>query len=70
MFHDTGPKTKSKRSSTHGFEVERAEPIPTRPVAGIDDPPLLWRYFLSPRPASLEGGALPPKTSWSRPSCT
>jgi glutamate synthase domain-containing protein 1 len=27
-------------------------------VAGIDDPPLLWRYFVSPRAASFEGGAL------------
>ena len=28
------------------FVVDQAEPIPTRPVEGIVDPPLLWRYFV------------------------
>ena len=61
MFHDTRAKDEVEAFLAHGFEVERAEPIPTRPVAGIDDAPLLWRYFLSPRAASLEGGALSPE---------
>jgi glutamate synthase domain-containing protein 1 len=58
MFHDTRARDEVEAFLAHGFEVERAEPIPTRPVTGIDDPPLLWRYFLSPHAASLAGGVL------------
>ncbi|MDI3280807.1 MAG: glutamine amidotransferase family protein [Bacillota bacterium] len=31
------------------FTVRHAEPIPTRHVPGIEDAPLLWRYFVRPR---------------------
>ena len=58
MFHDTRAKDEVEAFLARGFDVERAEPVPTRPVAAIDDPPLLWRYFVSPCAASLEGGAL------------
>ncbi|MGQ9512978.1 class II glutamine amidotransferase [Thermodesulfitimonas sp.] len=34
--------------------VHKAEPIPTRPVAAVTDPPVLWRYFLTVRPECFE----------------
>jgi glutamate synthase domain-containing protein 1 len=31
------------------FRVDLAEPVPTRSARGIQDPPLVWRYFLEVR---------------------
>lgn len=36
------------------FEVHRAEPIPTRRVREITDPPVIWRYFVAPKRECLE----------------
>ncbi|MGQ9571819.1 MAG: class II glutamine amidotransferase [Dehalococcoidia bacterium] len=32
-----------------GFRIALAEPVPTRKTRGIENPPLLWRYFLEVR---------------------
>jgi len=37
------------------FTVAHDEPIPTRHVPGMVDPPVLWRYFVEPRPEELAG---------------
>ncbi len=42
------------------FAIDASEPIPTRPVAGILDPPILWRYFLLPKEELVHGKDHPP----------
>lgn len=37
------------------FAVVHDEPIPHRPVRGIVDPPIVWRYFLFPQSAQMVG---------------
>ena len=37
------------------FAVVHDEPIPSRPVRGILDPPVVWRYFLLPLSAKMVG---------------
>jgi len=37
------------------FTVAHDEPIPTRHVPGMVDPPVLWRYFVEPRQEELAG---------------
>ncbi len=37
------------------FCVAHDEPIPARQVQGILDPPVLWRYFVRPRPELVTG---------------
>jgi len=37
------------------FAVMHDEPIPSRQVEGILDPPVVWRYFLAPQPGHLGG---------------
>ena len=52
MYHDVKAKEEAEAVFDRYFIVDLAEPMPTRPVAGISDPPLLWRYFLSPTSTS------------------
>lgn len=40
------------------FDVDRSEPIPTRPTIGISDSPILWRYFVKVNPINLEKSGL------------
>lgn len=61
MYHDTKARDDVEAFLASRFAVELAEPIPTRPVATIGDPPLLWRYFVEPLAASLESGPLSPE---------
>jgi len=35
------------------FDVSQEERIPTRKVKNITDPPMLWRYFLKPKPSVI-----------------
>ena len=49
MFEDAAGKASCEELLEQSLEVEAAEEIPTRPVPGIVDPPLLWRYFAVPR---------------------
>jgi glutamate synthase domain-containing protein 1 len=37
------------------FAVVHDEPIPSRQVLGVVDPPVLWRYFLFPQSAQMVG---------------
>jgi len=37
------------------YSIERAEPIPTRKVPAIKNPPLLWRYFLTVKETKANG---------------
>jgi len=39
------------------FDIVHREEVPTRPGARVQNPPLVWRYFLNPN------GNLPPETS-------
>ncbi|MFA5844347.1 MAG: glutamine amidotransferase family protein [Coriobacteriia bacterium] len=54
MYHDLRAKDEAEAMFDQYFLVDLAEPMPTRMVAGINDPPLLWRYFLRPYPHKLE----------------
>ena len=48
MYHDEQARAEAEGMIGSAFCVEHAEPIPTRPVEGIIDPPLVWRYFVTP----------------------
>ncbi|HAL31215.1 MAG TPA: hypothetical protein DCP20_10990 [Coriobacteriia bacterium] len=54
MYHDLRAKDEAEGLLRENFAIEVAEPMPTRPVKGITDAPLLWRYFLQPYPEVLE----------------
>jgi len=54
MYHDVKAKEEAEAAFDRFFTVDLAEPMPTRPVKGISDAPLLWRYFLVPDPHKLE----------------
>jgi glutamate synthase domain-containing protein 1 len=58
MYHDERAKEATEALLDEHFLVEVAEPMPTRPVKGITDAPLLWRYFAVPHPHRLEEGEL------------
>jgi len=49
MFEDSGGKSACEAMLEEHLEVHEAEEIPTRPVEGVCDAPLLWRYFTAPR---------------------
>jgi glutamate synthase domain-containing protein 1 len=51
MYDDGGAREETEGFLKESFSVEGAEVIPTRACEGVDDPPLLWRYFLQPREA-------------------
>lgn len=48
MYHDLRAKEEAEGLLDQHFLIEVAEPMPTRPVKGISDAPLLWRYFMTP----------------------
>jgi len=58
MYHDVAGKEAAEAVFDEYFQVDLAEPMPTRPVKGITDAPLLWRYFLQPYPAKIEASGL------------
>jgi glutamate synthase domain-containing protein 1 len=58
MYHDVRGKDEAEAIFDQYFQVDLAEPMPTRPVKGISDAPLLWRYFLQPHPAKLENSEM------------
>jgi glutamate synthase domain-containing protein 1 len=53
MFSDESGKEDTEYYLARHFLVDHQEPIPTRPVRGIQDEPLLWRYFVSIAPERL-----------------
>jgi glutamate synthase domain-containing protein 1 len=58
MYHDVRGKDEAEAIFDRYFQVDLAEPMPTRPVKGITDAPLLWRYFLQPHPAKFENSEM------------
>ncbi|MDI6902034.1 MAG: hypothetical protein QMC79_10130 [Anaerosomatales bacterium] len=58
MYHDVAAKEEAEALFDQYFTVDLAEPMPTRPVKGITDAPLLWRYFLKPYENKLEQAEL------------
>src|SRR5664279_3419937 len=61
MYHDLQGKEEAEAIFDEYFQVDLAEPMPTRPVKGITDAPLLWRYFLQPYPHKLESSEMTPE---------
>lgn len=56
MYYSTSAKEHTERLLDGGFEVTREERIPTRPVEGVTNPPLLWRYFVTPNADAAANG--------------
>lgn len=59
VFYDhTGARQACERFIERYFDIINLSKIPTRPVAGIGDAPLIWRYFVAPLPHKLEDSRL------------
>jgi len=54
MYHDEQARAEAEALISASLIVDHAEIIPTRPVEGIVDPPLLWRYFTMPSERAME----------------
>lgn len=54
MYADEGARDDTELYLSTHFVIDEREPIPTRPVRGVQDEPLLWRYFLRVTPGRLE----------------
>ncbi len=61
MYHDTKGKEEAEAVFDEYFEVDLAEPMPTRVVKGITGAPLLWRYFLRPYTHKVESAEMTPE---------
>lgn len=48
FYNDNSVREDCEHFLRTGFEVVKAEPIPTRTIPEITDEPLIWRYFVSP----------------------
>ena len=53
MYYSHQAKEEAEKIIARQFDVAKAEPIPTSAVAGVCNTPLLWRYFVTPKPAAL-----------------
>ena len=53
FFNDYEAKKECEKLLEESYDVAHAEVIPTRKMPQITDEPLIWRYFLSPRPSVL-----------------
>jgi len=49
MYLDEGARKEAESLLKDGFEVVLAEPVPTRKTREVQNPPLVWRYFLEVR---------------------
>jgi glutamate synthase domain-containing protein 1 len=54
MFNDFAAKEGFEEFIKEHFIIENDEPIPTRPMGDITNPPVLWRYFLDIEEKKLE----------------
>ena len=54
MYQSYSALTDTEEYLERNFKVEKKEEIPHRMVPGISSPPLLWRYFLTPKRVTLE----------------
>jgi glutamate synthase domain-containing protein 1 len=59
MYYSNRAREESEVLIDKSFEVVLDERLPTRQVEGVTDPPVLWRYFLRPRPLLLAESASP-----------
>jgi glutamate synthase domain-containing protein 1 len=59
MYHDERARAEAEDAMRSALVIDEAEPIPTRPVDAVVDPPLLWRYFAVPVEHKLEAVGLP-----------
>jgi glutamate synthase domain-containing protein 1 len=55
MYYSSQAKDAAERALDGAFDITRDEKIPTQPVDGIADAPLLWRYFAVPKLRVLAG---------------
>ncbi|UCH33705.1 MAG: glutamine amidotransferase family protein [Armatimonadota bacterium] len=53
MYYSADAKDAAEKALDTGFDCARDERIPTRLVEGVADPPLLWRYFATPKPEAV-----------------
>ncbi len=53
MYSSARGKDETERLLQDNFQLSEEGPIPTRPVEGISKGPILWRYFLKPKPEKL-----------------
>jgi glutamate synthase domain-containing protein 1 len=58
FYNDLTAKAATEDFINRHFEVENAGRIPTRKVKGIDNSPLIWRYFVSARQFKLQESQL------------
>lgn len=49
MYENPEAKKQAEKYLAEYYLTEKEEPIPTRPLDTIKNPPILWRYFLQPR---------------------
>jgi glutamate synthase domain-containing protein 1 len=55
MYLGREGQAKAEEFFKQKFHVIHAEEVPTRPVAAIVNPPLVWRYFVDPRSEGTNG---------------
>jgi glutamate synthase domain-containing protein 1 len=58
FFDGTNAKVETEEFLNKHFDVESAGDIPTTPVEGIVNKPLIWRYFVKPRTRVIADEAL------------
>jgi len=56
MFLDKDAQQKTSRMINEYFNIINEEEMPTQ-EAKVSDPPIMWRYFLQPKPSKLEDKA-------------
>jgi glutamate synthase domain-containing protein 1 len=61
MYYNSRAKEETERFLDERFELAHEETIPTRAVPGVDpsNAPLLWRYFVTPKPLRLAESMMP-----------
>lgn len=62
IFYDHhGAKANCEQFLKQHFEIVDQDRIPTKAVKAVNDPPLIWRYFVDPIPARLARSGLDPR---------
>jgi glutamate synthase domain-containing protein 1 len=57
IFDDERAKEVTEDYLAENYLIEKDEPIPTRKNVEVWNPPILWRYFLTPKEAKIDDGA-------------
>ena len=61
FYNDNASRTECEAFLKDGFEIVKAENIPTRKIPAITDAPLIWRYFVAPLASVLSAAQLDEK---------